>query len=74
MNIYGPASSSSSSSSSTAPATTAAPTITGGDQIVYRTVTVTSTVTVNTCQSPAATLTKRMFEGRRYPVPRNIRD
>jgi glucan endo-1,3-alpha-glucosidase len=76
MNIYGPASSSSSSSSSssTAPATTAAPTTTGGDQIVYRTVTVTSTVTVNTCQSPAATLTKRMFEGRRYPVPRNIRD
>lgn len=71
MNLYGLAAGSSSSSSSTvAPTATA----TGGGQIEYKTVTVTTTVTVNTCSSPTATLTRRdtKYEGRRYPVPRNM--
>lgn len=71
MNLYGFAAGSSSSSSSTAAPTATA---TGGGQIEYRTVTVTTTITVNTCSSPTATLTRRdtKYEGRRYPVPRNI--
>jgi hypothetical protein len=73
MGLYSLASgSTSSSSSSSTPVPTA--TATGGGQIEYRTVTVTTTVTVNTCSSPTATLTRRdtKYEGRRYPVPRNI--
>ena len=75
MNIYGPvagaSSSSSSSSSSSTPSAT--PTTTGSGSIEYRTVTVTATVTVNTCQSPAATITKRdKYEGRRYPLRRDM--
>lgn len=73
MNLFALASSSSSSSAQST--TTTPPTVGGGGATVeYRTVTVTTTVTVNTCASPTATLTKRQnrFEGRRYPLAKQM--